>query len=56
MKNPEGKDLITNLITAPGKDAGLFLTNLKVKGWLDYETLSALRSDIIIVTLNILFN
>ena len=51
MKNPEGKDLITNLITAPGKDAGLFLTNLKVKGWLDYETLSELRSDIIIVTL-----
>ena len=28
MKNPEGKELITNLITAPGKDAGLFLTCL----------------------------
>ena len=51
MKSPEGKELISNLITAPGKDAGLFLTNLKVRGWLDYETLSKVRSDIIIVTL-----
>lgn len=51
MKSPEGKELISNLITAPGKDAGLFLTNLKVPGWLDYETLSKIRSDIIIVTL-----
>ena len=51
MKSPEGKELISNLITAPGKDAGLFLTNLKVRGWLDYETLSKIRSDIIIVTL-----
>ena len=51
MKSPKGKELISNLVTAPGKDAGLFLTNLKVKGWLDYETLSKVRSDIIIVTL-----
>ena len=51
MKSPEGKELISNLITAPGKDAGLFLTNLKVRGWLDYETLSKVRSDMIIVTL-----
>ena len=51
MKSPEGKELISNLITAPGKDAGLFLTNLKVRGWLDYETLSKIRGDIIIVTL-----
>ena len=51
MKSPKGKELISNLVTAPGKDAGLFLTNLKVRGWLDYETLSKIRSDIIIVTL-----
>ena len=51
MKSPKGKELISNLVTAPGKDAGLFLTNLKVRGWLDYETLSKVRSDIIIVTL-----
>ena len=51
MKSTKGKELISNLVTAPGKDAGLFLTNLKVRGWLDYETLSKDRSDIIIVTL-----
>ena len=51
MKSTKGKELISNLVTAPGKDAGLFLTNLKVRGWLDYETLSKVRSDIIIVTL-----
>ena len=51
MKSPKGKELISNLVTAPGKDAGLFLTNLKVRGWLDYDTLSKDRSDIIIVTL-----
>ena len=51
MKSPKGKELISNLVTAPGEDAGLFLTNLKVRGWLDYETLSKVRSDIIIVTL-----
>jgi len=40
MKSPEGKELITRVITAPGDDAGLFLTNLRVRGWMDHETLS----------------
>ncbi|MEM7746225.1 MAG: CoA transferase [Pseudomonadota bacterium] len=51
MKNPEGRELITEIITAPGEDAGLFLTNLRVQGWIDHETLSARRSDLISVTL-----
>lgn len=51
MKSPEGQSLITRIITAPGKDAGMFLTNLRVRGWLDYETLSQHRADLIMVTL-----
>jgi 2-methylfumaryl-CoA isomerase len=51
MKAPEGRELITRIITAPGKDAGLFLTNLRVRGWMDYETLMQHRSDLIMVTL-----
>ncbi|PRY80877.1 2-methylfumaryl-CoA isomerase [Marivita geojedonensis] len=51
MKSPEGRELITRIITAPGQDAGLFLTNLRVRGWMDYETLSQHRSDLIMVTL-----
>jgi 2-methylfumaryl-CoA isomerase len=46
-----GRDLVTRIITAPGPDAGLFLTNLRVRGWLDHPTLSALRPDLIMVTL-----
>lgn len=51
MKSPEGKELITRIITAPGEDAGLFLTNLRVRGWMDHETLSQYRKDLIMVTL-----
>lgn len=51
MKAPEGRDLITRIVTAPGDDAGLFLTNLRVRGWMDHETLSKLRADLITVTL-----
>ncbi len=51
MKSPEGRELITRIITAPGPDAGLYLTNLRVKGWLDYPSLSAQRPDLVMVTL-----
>ena len=51
MKSPRGKELITDLITAPAPEAGMFLTNLRVRGWMDYETLSARRKDLIMVTL-----
>ncbi|MFC6639390.1 2-methylfumaryl-CoA isomerase [Sulfitobacter sp. JBTF-M27] len=51
MRAPEGKELITRIITAPGEDAGMFLTNLRVRGWMDHETLSKHRADLIMVTL-----
>lgn len=51
MKSPEGRALITRIITAPGDDAGMFLTNLRVRGWMDHETLSQHRADLIMVTL-----
>ena len=51
MKSPEGRELITQIITAPGDDAGLFLTNLRVRGWMDHPTLSAHRPDLVMVTL-----
>ncbi|MEM6941968.1 MAG: CoA transferase [Pseudomonadota bacterium] len=51
MKSPEGKELITRVITAPGRDAGMFLTNLRVPGWLDHKTLARHRKDLIMVTL-----
>lgn len=51
MKSPEGRDLVTRIITAPGEDAGMFLTNLRVRGWMDYDTLRGHRDDLIMVTL-----
>ena len=52
MKSPEGRELVTRIITAPGEDAGLFITNLRVRGWMDHETLSKHRSDMVMVNLS----
>ena len=52
MTSPRGRDLITGIITAQGQDAGLFLTNLRVRGWMDYPTLRQHREDLIMVSLS----
>ena len=51
MGRPEGREIVSALITAPGPDAGLFLTNLRVRGWMDYPALQARREDLIMVSL-----
>jgi len=51
MKSPEGRELVTRVITAPGEDAGMFITNLRVRGWMDHETLATHRPDRVSVTL-----
>jgi 2-methylfumaryl-CoA isomerase len=49
MSRPEGQEIVAALVTAPGPDAGLFLTNLRVRGWMGYETLRARREDLVVV-------
>ena len=49
LEAPEGLDLAAALITAPGTDAGIFLTNLSTTGPLSYAALAAKRSDLIMV-------
>jgi 2-methylfumaryl-CoA isomerase len=44
-----GRDLVTRLITAPGADGGLLLTNLPARRWLAHETLAERRADVIVV-------
>jgi 2-methylfumaryl-CoA isomerase len=51
MRSPQGKDLLTDLITAPGDEAGLFLTNFPAVGWLDFGRLTARRPDLIMVNI-----
>ena len=52
LKSAEGQELAAALITRPGANAGIFLTNLPRRGWMDYETLKTRRSDLIMVALS----
>jgi 2-methylfumaryl-CoA isomerase len=51
MARPEGQEIVAELICAPGPDAGMFLTNLRARGWMDYPALQARREDLIMVSL-----
>ena len=51
FKTPEGRELLTQLITAPGDDCGLFLTNFPARGWLADDKLRAHREDLIYLNL-----
>jgi len=51
FRNPRGQEILTQLICAPGENAGLFITNFPARGWLDYKTLQAQRDDLIMVNL-----
>jgi len=49
LGRPEGRELAQRLAAAPGEDGGLFVTNFPVDGFLSYDTLKALRDDLICV-------
>jgi 2-methylfumaryl-CoA isomerase len=49
--NPRGREIVTRLVTAPGPDAGIFLTNLRPTGWLGYEELRRNRADLIMMSI-----
>ena len=52
IRSARGRQIIQDLICAPGRDAGLFLTNFPARGWLDYELLKAKRSDLVMVDIS----
>lgn len=54
LRSPEGRELIVALITAPGDEAGIFLSNFPESGWLSDANLRAERDDLIY--LNIIGN
>jgi len=49
LARPEGQELIAALITAPGPECGIFLTNFPARGWLAYDSLRQRRDDLIYV-------
>lgn len=50
VNTPQGQEIVTRLICAPGPENGIFVTNLRVRGWMDYEHLKQHRDDLIMVT------
>jgi 2-methylfumaryl-CoA isomerase len=50
LRKPEGRELIQALVTAPGDDAGVLLTNMGTP-WLAHEVLEKRRSDVISCTI-----
>lgn len=51
LRSPRGQELLSDLIAAPGEEAGLFVTNFPARGWLAYDKLVAKRPDLIMVNL-----
>lgn len=51
FRSPEGSELARQLITAPGKEAGMLLTNFPPKGWLSFDELTESREDLIQLTI-----
>ena len=39
LHSPAGRELVQALVTAPGDEGGLFLTNFPARGWLAYDAL-----------------
>jgi 2-methylfumaryl-CoA isomerase len=51
LKTPEGQELATAIMCAPGEGGGIVLTNLPARGWMSFEALSARRKDLIMMRL-----
>lgn len=49
LTSPQGRDLAIAIAAAPGENAGLFVTNYPLDGFLSYTNLKAARADIICV-------
>lgn len=47
LSSAEGRELATELITAPGVNSGLFVTNFPAKGFLSHDLLAERRPDLI---------
>jgi 2-methylfumaryl-CoA isomerase len=47
LSRPQGRELAVALASAPGDEAGLFLTNFPLEGFLSHANLAACRPDII---------
>jgi len=52
LSGPEGRELASALIAAPGDAGGILLTNFPPRGCFDYDALRAMRPDLIQLTIS----
>lgn len=50
LRHPEGRELVRRLVTAPGENAGILLTNIPIP-WLAHDELAKERPDLISCTI-----
>ncbi len=50
ISSPQGRELLRNLVCAPGPDGGVLLTNIGTP-WLSHAVLSAMRADLVSCTI-----
>ncbi len=51
VRSEAGREVLSELICAPGADGGIFLTNFPAAGWMGYEALRARREDLIMLAI-----
>lgn len=51
LRSGEGRELLAELICAPGDGAGVLLTNFPPTGWLSYDALRRRRDDLIMLAI-----
>ncbi|MFQ3315809.1 MAG: 2-methylfumaryl-CoA isomerase [Candidatus Poriferisodalaceae bacterium] len=51
LRSDEGREIVTRLITEPGPDNGIFLSNFPETGWLADSNLRSLREDLIYINI-----
>jgi len=49
IRKPEGRELLTALISRDGPDRGIFLTNFPERGWLAFDELRSKREDLVYI-------
>lgn len=47
MRSPQGRELVLDLVAAPGPDAGLLVDNMVGRPWLTHKALAQRREDVI---------
>lgn len=51
IRSTRGQQILIDLISVPGDDGGLFLTNFPARGWLKFDNLKRHRPDLVMINI-----